>query len=114
MASCTRTDSNGDLNVFNVEHDSDDRWLNTNNGRPDNVWNPDNRWVFVRSNPLHFSPGAVLGEFCLMICPCQPPSILPTSSNGAERAMNFLSSSDFVSQRINSSTFAVSSLRLAS
>jgi hypothetical protein len=43
-------DSNGNLNVFNVEHDDDGRWLNANYGNPDNVWNPDNEFVFVSRN----------------------------------------------------------------
>jgi len=47
------TDSDGDLNVFEVEHNSDGRWLNSNNSKPDNVWNADNRWVFARRNALH-------------------------------------------------------------
>jgi hypothetical protein len=52
------TDSDGNLNVFNVNTDSDDRWLNSNYGNPDNFWNGDNQWVFVRPrNSLHFSPG---------------------------------------------------------
>jgi len=60
------TDSDGNLNVFNVEHDDSDLWLNANYGNPDNFWNADNRWVFVRPrNSLHFSPDFVLGEFCL-------------------------------------------------
>jgi len=46
------TDSDGNLNVFNVEHDDDGLWLNTNWFNPQNVFNPDNRWVFVR-NSLH-------------------------------------------------------------
>lgn len=57
------TDSDGNLNVFNVNTDNDDRWLNSNYGNPDNFWNGNNQWVFVRPrNPLHFSPFA--GEFC--------------------------------------------------
>lgn len=57
------TDSNGNLNVFNVEHDKDERWLNANNGNPDNFWNADNRFVFVRPrNSLHFSL-LIVGSF---------------------------------------------------
>jgi hypothetical protein len=56
------TDRDGDRNIFNVEHDSDDLWLNANNGHPDNVWNADNRFVFARRNYPRFSPS--LGEFC--------------------------------------------------
>lgn len=42
-----KTDLDGDLNVFDVDHDNDDRWLNTYNGHSDNLYNPDNRIVFV-------------------------------------------------------------------
>lgn len=59
-----RTDSDGNRNIFNVEHDNDELWLNWNNGNPDNVWNPDNRFVFVLPrNSHHFSPDPA-GEFC--------------------------------------------------
>ena len=45
------TDSDGDLNVFNVERNDDgSQWLNSNYDNPDNVWNADNRWVFLRRN----------------------------------------------------------------
>lgn len=50
------TDSDGNLNVFNVDHNDDGRWLNTYNDNPDNRFDLDNRFVFVRRNPLHFSP----------------------------------------------------------
>lgn len=56
----------------------------------------------------------VLGEFCFVSCPFQPPSILPTSSSGAERAIYFLSSSDFVSHKIISKIFTVSVFLIAS
>lgn len=57
------TDLDGNLNVFNVEHDDDGRWLNTNWFNPQNVWNPHDRWVFARSrNSFYFPPplGGVL------------------------------------------------------
>lgn len=51
------TDSDGDLNVFNVDYDNDDRWLNTNYCNPENLFNPDSRVVFVLPrNYLNFSP----------------------------------------------------------
>ena len=56
------TDSDGDLNVFHVEHDNDELWLNGNNGHPDNFWNSDYRFVFVRRNYTRFSPD-FSGEF---------------------------------------------------
>lgn len=42
-----RTDSDGNLNIFNVEHDDDDLWLNANYGNPDNFYNGNNRFLFV-------------------------------------------------------------------
>ncbi len=60
MAGCTGVDSDGNLNVFNVERNDDDRWLNTNIGHPDNTWNPENVWVFSRSYPHSFLSGACL------------------------------------------------------
>ena len=47
-------DSNGYPNVFNVEHDDDDLWLNAYYANPDNVWNGDNRFVFRSRKSLHF------------------------------------------------------------
>ena len=41
------TDSDGDLNVFGVERDSDVRWLDTYYGSPDDLYDPDGRIVFV-------------------------------------------------------------------
>lgn len=93
---CTVTDSVGDLNVFNVEHDDDERWLNGNNGNPDNVWFSDNRWVFLRSKSSYFSPDLLLGEFCFVSCPFHPPSILPISSIFTDRAIYFLLTRDAV------------------
>lgn len=50
-------DSDGDLNVFNVEHDDNGMWLNTNWFNPQNTWNDDNRFVFVcPRNYQDFSP----------------------------------------------------------
>ncbi len=56
------TDSDGDLNVFHVEHDNDELWLNGNNGHPDNFWGSVSRFVFVRRNYTRFSPD-FSGEF---------------------------------------------------
>ena len=41
------TDSDGNPNLFNVDHDHDELWLNTNWSNPDNVWNPENEFVFA-------------------------------------------------------------------
>ena len=88
---------------------NDERNVNVN--RNDNDWN-DNWWFAGLRNSLHFSP-ALVGEFCFWSCPCQPPSIFPTSSSGTESAMYRLSRRDFVSHRIKSRTLSVSSFRIA-
>jgi len=56
------TDSDGNLNLFKVERDDEDLWLNGNNGNPENFWNSNKRFVFVGRKSLHFSP-AKAGEF---------------------------------------------------
>ena len=48
--------SDGYLNVFNVERNDSELWLNSNYDNPDYVWDADNQWVFIRShNSLYFS-----------------------------------------------------------
>ena len=43
------TDSDGDRNVFDVERDDGGRfWLNARYGGPDDVWDGNRRFVFVR------------------------------------------------------------------
>ena len=64
-------------------------------------------------NSLHFSP-YLLGEFCFVSWPFHPPSIFPTSSSITERVIYFLSSKDFVSQRIIKSIRKVSAFLIAS
>ena len=67
-----KTDSNGNPNVFNVEHNSDDRWLNANNGNANNFWNPENRWVFVRRKSFCFSPRFLSGRVLFLDLPHPP------------------------------------------
>jgi len=43
------SDSDDDLNVFNVERHGDGLWLNGSSGHPDHRWGPDVRVVFVAS-----------------------------------------------------------------
>ena len=40
------TDSDGNLNVFNLNRNDDGVWLDNNWAKPDNRWNPDNELVF--------------------------------------------------------------------
>lgn len=73
------TDSDGNLKVFNVERNENGLWLNSNYGNPDNFWNGDNRWVFIRRNSLlllNYNWGV-----CFSALFNQLPSILPTSTN---------------------------------
>ncbi len=61
------TDRDGSPNVFNLNGNDDGLWLNGNNwAKPDNRWNPDNQFVFVSRNSLHFSLVFMMGEFCFV------------------------------------------------
>jgi len=42
------TDSDGDLELFYLEHDDGGLWLDADDGYPDIQWCASNRWVFVR------------------------------------------------------------------
>src|SRR3989338_5106888 len=119
MTSCTvvqNRDIDGNLNVPYLYENGDKVVLNWN--WLDNDWNSNDPALRFR-NSLHFSP-ALAGEFCLSrvcsrdfeSCPFQPPSIFPASSRGIERAIYFLLSKVFVSQRIIINTFKVSNLRM--
>src|SRR3989344_5425564 len=44
------TDSDGYPNVFKLERNDDGLWLNDNWAKPDNEWNPDNKFVFRLRN----------------------------------------------------------------
>ena len=54
------TDSDGDLNVFNLKHDSNGLYLNSNNGDSDTRYYPSNRFVCVvsRNYPCFSPPSA--------------------------------------------------------
>lgn len=67
------------------------------------------------SYSLHFFSAYFLAEFCFKFCNwlCQPPSILPTSFSFSERRIYFLSSIDFVSQRIIRNILSVSVFLIA-
>ena len=41
-----KTDPDGNPNVFNLERNEDGLWLNNNWAKPDNTWNPNNKFVF--------------------------------------------------------------------
>lgn len=108
MAPRTFVDSDGNLNVFNVERNEDGLWLNANNGNPTNFWNPENRWVFARRNFLHFPADAGF-SFTLLACRFHPPSIFPISLNFSESAMYFFVSNAFISQSTCKKNFTRSS-----
>ena len=110
-------DSDGNPNVFDVKRNDDGTlWLNNDWTNPDDRWKLDNRILFRLRYSLHFPALSPLLEgagFCFFNCPCQPPSILPTSSILSESTAYFLVSSDFVSHKIISNNFRVSTLRAA-
>ena len=95
------------------------RWdgeRNVNVNHNDNDWN--DNWLFAgRRNSLHFpalSECEKSAGFCFFNCPLHPPSIFPTSAILSESTAYFLVSSDFVSHKIMSNNFSVSTLRVAS
>ena len=47
-------DADGNPNAFNVEHNDDGRWLNNNWAKPENQWNPDNKFLFRLRNSVLF------------------------------------------------------------
>jgi hypothetical protein len=89
--------------ILNVNGDK--RNVNVNDDHPDDKWN-DNYRVLVRES---LYPPPKFGGVSFINCFCQPPSILPTSTNGAETAENFLLSIAFSSQAICKKNFKVSS-----
>jgi len=46
MAHHTKPDPGGNPNVFKLNRDGDDLWLNNNWANPENQWNPNNEFVF--------------------------------------------------------------------
>jgi hypothetical protein len=108
--------SDGNLNIFDVKHDDDGLYLRAHYDDADYQWYPDDVWLFRRRQSFRFSPYPPFGgrgEFCLVSCPFQPPSILPTSSISTDRAIYFLLSSDLVSHNTISRILRVSTFRIA-
>ncbi len=114
--------TNGNANIFEVPNPENpeelwtvfaywnDGWkFNANPISNPNDWNADNQ-VFGRN--YFFSPTAAVGVFASKPF-FQPPTILPTSTNGADRAVNFLLSMALSSQAICKKNLSESSLTLA-
>ena len=72
--------SDGDLNLLNVNRNDDGQWLNTYYDNPSNQWNQTNGFAFVVSQLFLFLPYFLVREFCFVSCPFQPPSIRPMAS----------------------------------
>ena len=75
--------------------------VNVNSVANLNEWNAGNQVLskfFSFKNPAYW----------VFVCLCQPPSILPTSFRGSDRAMYFLLSSSPISQTICSMNFRIS------
>lgn len=50
------TDRNGNPNVFKLERNDDGLWLNNNWAKPDNKWNPNNKFAFCLRKYLLSAP----------------------------------------------------------
>lgn len=68
MAHRTRADSDGNPNVFNLERNDDGLWLNNNWAKPDNTWNPNNKFAFRLRNYFLF-PQLIGCGFSFPSCP---------------------------------------------
>jgi len=109
----TSRNSDGDPKLLNVNRNDDGSWLNTNYDKPDNKWNRDNGFAFVVSQLSSFLLYLPVEEFCFISWPFQPPNIRPISLIFSDMARYFLSSKDFVSQRIKKNTLIVSAFLIA-
>ncbi len=61
------TDSDGDPNVFNVNRNDSELWLNANHAHSGNLWNPDNLWAFCPPRNCFLSPVIYWQEFFLKV-----------------------------------------------
>jgi hypothetical protein len=61
-------DPDGNLCLFTVYRNADERKLNTWNGHADNEWNPDNRFVFLRSRNSHYFKTTTNVVVLLYVC----------------------------------------------
>lgn len=48
------TDKGGNPNVFNLNRNGDELWLNGNNAKPSNRWNANNKFVFRTRKSILF------------------------------------------------------------
>lgn len=58
-----KIDSDGDLNVFNVNRNDDGFWLDNNWTNPSNRWNLDNEFVFRLRKCFLFLPRSQIAVF---------------------------------------------------
>ena len=68
-----KTDPDGNPNVFNVERNDDGSWLNNNFAKPDNKWNPKNKFVFRLRN-CFFSAVFFEGTAVFLLVEIIPPT----------------------------------------
>jgi len=115
MACYTKTDSNGNPNVFKLERNEDGLWLNANYANPENQWNSEVQ--FVVSPRKRFFPPSQTWRF--FICSTsklflQPPSILPISFNLLEISSKCLLEIIFPSHAIQIRNLSVSKIKIHS
>ena len=109
----TSRNSDGDLNLLNVNRSGNGQWLNTYYDNPDNQWNQVNGFAFVVSQLSLFLPYFLVGEFCFVSCPLQPPSMRPMASIFSDRDKYLLLFKDLVSHNINRNILTVSAFLIA-
>ena len=107
-------DSGGVPNLLRAYRFGDGSWLITSFDEPGSRWGRGGGFAFAVSQLSSFLSLYFAREFCFVSCPFQPPSILPASSIFTDKAIYFLSSTDFVSQRIRRNNRNVSAFLIAS
>ncbi len=102
------TDSDGSPSLLGVGRSDDGRWFVTYYGGPDDWWGRGYGFVFLVPATAFITLPFYAGEFRLINCPFQPPSILPISSSFVDSAMYFLLSRNFDSHKTISRMVRVS------
>ena len=113
MAQHTKSDPDGNPNVFKLNRDGDDLWLNNNWANPENQWNSNNEFVFRTRKCLLFRDYNARFFFWKMErLFSHPPNIFPTSSSLVATSSKCLFEISFPSHATDTRNLSVSSVRM--
>jgi hypothetical protein len=113
MARRAKPDPDGNPNVFKLNRDGDDLWLEGNWANPENQWNPNNEFVFrLRKYFLFRDYNARFFFLGLVRLFFHPPNILPTSSSLSAISSKCWFEISFPSHATDTRNLSVSSVRI--